>query len=462
VSRFRGHSAPRATAIRRVLIALGLCGAALLALPPALASPARGGAAASASPIKHVVVIYQENHSFNDLLGYLCVTEGGRCAGTTTGEISNGTKIPLKAEKDVPPGVGHEPADQLAAINGGMMNGWDHVQYCDASHSYQCLIQAHAGRVPTLWTLADTYAMSDMTFETSGSASWGSHLELVAATMDGFIGDEPQTAITPGKGSGCDSKKDTTWQGPGYPNPILVPSCVPDAQGQGPYRSSPVQYVPTIMDTLDAAGRSWHIYAPPRKGDFGYGWAICPTFYECLGSHQHDQVRLPTDFSKAAQKGNLPSLSIVIPYPPDSQHNSRSLMQGDNWIAKNVNAVMQGPDWNSTAIFITYDDCGCFYDPVPPPDGDGVRVPMVIVSPYAKPHFVDHKPATLASILAFAEHQFGLAPLPGGADGMAYDYAKAFNFSQRPLPAVALPLHTVPRSSLAYIAAHPPDADDPT
>jgi phospholipase C len=137
-------------------------------------------------------------------------------------------------------------------------------------------------------------------------------------------------------------------------------------------------------------------------------------------------------------------------------------MQGDNWIAKNVNAVMQGPDWNSTAIFITYDDCGCFYDPVPPPGGDGVRVPMVIVSPYARPHFVDHKTATLASILAFTEHQFGLAPLPGGADGQAYDYVKAFNFSQPPLAPVPLPLHTVPRSSIAYIAAHPPDPDDPT
>jgi phospholipase C len=435
--------------------------AALVWAGAAAASPARAGAAPDASPIKHIVVLYQENHSFNDLLGDLCVTEGGRCTGTTTGEISDGTKIPLKAEKDVPPGVGHEPADQMAAINGGKMNGWDHVQYCDKAHSYACLIQAKAGRVPTLWTLADTYAISDMTFETSGSASWGSHLELVAATMDGFIGDEPQTAIAPGKGSGCDSQKDTPWLGPQNPVPIVVPACVPNAQGQGPYRPSPVQYVPTIMDTMDAAGRSWHIYAPPKKGDFGYGWAICPTFYECLASKQHDQVRLPTDFAKEAIKGKLPNLSIVIPYPPNSQHNSRSLMQGDNWIAKNVNAVMHGPDWNSTAIFITYDDCGCFYDPVAPPKGDGVRVPMVIVSPYAKPHFVDHTTATLASILAFTEHQFGLAPLPGGFDGTAYDYTKAFNFAQRPLAPVALPLHEVPPSSIAYIAAHPPP-DDPT
>ena len=448
--------------MRRLVIALTLCGAALLALPPALASPSRSVARPNASPIKHVVVLYQENHSFNDLLGDLCVTEGNRCAGTTTGEISDGTKITLKTEGDIPPSVGHEPADQLAAINGGTMNGWDRVENCDASHKYRCLTQVHAGTVPTLWTLADTYTISDMTFETSASASWGSHLELVAATLDYFIGDEPQSAIHAGKGGGCDSQKDTLWQGPGYPNAIEVPSCVPDAQGNGPYRTSPVSYVPTIMDTLEAAGRSWHIYAPPRHGDFGYGWAICPTFYECLGSNQRDRMRLPTDFARAARKGKLPSLSIVIPYPPDSQHNSRSLMQGDNWIATNVDAVMQGPDWDSTAIFITYDDCGCLYDEVPPPDGNGIRVPMVIVSPYARPRFVDHNAATLASILAFTEHQFGLPPLPGGEDGSAYDYEQAFSFAQRPLPPVPLPLHTVPRSSLDYIAAHPPDPDDPT
>jgi phospholipase C len=447
--------------MRRVAVLVLVAGAVTAIGAASHGGPAAAGSRAS-SPIKHVVVLYQENHSFNDLLGDLCVTEGGRCAGTTTGEISNGRKIALTAESDVTPSVGHEPSDQVAAINGGAMNGWDHVAQCDKSFSYRCLTQVHAGRVPTLWTLADTYAISDRTFETNASASWGSHLELVAGTMDSFIGDEPQTGSRPGNGGGCDSRKNTPWQGPGYPSPIEVPSCVPNATGSGPYRPSPVAYVPTIMDTLEAAGRTWHIYAPPKKGDVGYGWAICPTFYECLGSAQHDQMRLPTDFAKAALKGNLPNLSIVIPYPPDSQHNNRSLMQGDDWIAKNVNAVMQGPDWNSTAIFITYDDCGCMYDEVPPPDGDGIRVPMVIVSPYAKPRFVDHTTATLASILAFTEHQFGLPPLPGAADGQAYGYAKSFDFSQRRLAPVALPPHAVPRSSLAYIAAHPPDPDDPT
>jgi phospholipase C len=215
------------------------------------------------------------------------------------------------------------------------------------------------------------------------------------------------------------------------------------------------------MDSLDAAGLPWHIYAPGTRHG-GYGWAICPTFYECLSTSQDKQMRQPNDFNDDAATGQLPALSIVIPYPNQSQHNGHSLMAGDNWIAKNVEAVMAGPDWASTAIFITYDDCGCYYDPVRPPSGHGIRVPMVIVSPYAKPHFVDHSTANLASLLAFVEQVFGLPPLPGGSDGSAYDYGLAFDFAQAPLPPIRLRLHAVPEASLRYMASHPPDPNDPT
>ena len=394
--------------MRRIAPALIACAIVMIGL-----SGSAQGEPTTKSPITHVVILYQENHSFNDLLGRLCLDEHDRCVASDTGQISNGQTLPLSSEGDVPPPAGHEPADQIAAINGGKMNGWDNVYRCATKDGhYRCLTQAPPGRVPTLWTLADTFAMSDATFQTSTSASWGSHLELVAATMDDFVGVQPDSAIGSGNGSGCDSDQDTAWQGPGYPKPIAVPSCVPDLLGRGPYRTSPVQYVPTIMDSMDAAGLPWRIYAPGPGGRGGYGWAICPTFYECLGSDQSKQVVRPGAFAKDASSGQLPALSIVIPYPAASQHNGHSLMEGDNWIAKNVEAVMQGPDWNSTAIFITYDDCGCYYDPVPPPPGNGIRVPMVIVPPYARPTFVDPTTATLASILAFVEQTFRLPPSP--------------------------------------------------
>ncbi len=404
-----------------------------------------------------MVVILQENHSFNDLLGKLCVDESNRCAGSTTGVISDGTRIDLRPEHDNPPSVGHTIADQVAAIDGGRMDGWDHVSGCAAKQKYACLSQAQAGAVPTLWSLADRYAMSDMTFQAQATASWGSHLDLVAATLDGFVGDQPVHALP---GTGCNSSGDALWRAnPGDP-PQYVPSCVPDRNGQGPYRSSPVPYVPTIMDSLDAAGLDWHIYAPGQK-NAGYGWAICPSFYECLGSDQATKVRHPHDFARDAASGRLPSLSIVIPYYNDSQHPPYSLLRGDNWIAQNVSAVMDGPDWKSTAIFITYDDCGCFYDPVPPPTGGGVREPLLIVSPWVRAGFVDHTLASHISMLAFTEHVFGLPPL-SGEDGSAYDYGGVFNFAQQPLPGIRLLLHPVPPGSLAYIRAHPPDPDDPT
>ena len=427
--------------------------------PGSSAAPDGHAGASFVTPIKHIVVIFQENHSFNDLLGKLCVSEHRRCRGSTVGVISNGQRIKLAPEPDLPPGVGHAVADQDAAINRGKMNGWDRVEDC-AAPKYLCLEQAQAGRVPTLWSLADQYVISDRTFESSPVASWGSHLELVAAQMDGFVGDQPSGGSS-GPGAGCDTERDGPWSpGAGTP-PIMVPACVPDKNGKGPYRPSPVTYIPTIMDTLDAAGLTWKLYTPPPSSG-GYGWAICPTFYECLGSDQAKNVKEPTDFAVDAAHGRLPNLSIIVPNPEDSQHNSRSLMQGDNWIAANVNAVMNGADWKSTAIFITYDDCGCFYDPVRPPAGFGVRVPMVIVSPYAKQRYVDHTDASFLSFLAFTEHSFGLPPLPGGREASAYDYRDAFAFDRSPRAARPLPLHRVPRSSMAWLATHHPPEDDPT
>jgi phospholipase C len=122
-----------------------------------------------------------------------------------------------------------------------------------------------------------------------------------------------------------------------------------------------------------------------------------------------------------------------MPSGANSQHNGWSMATGDNWIGKVVGAIMNGPQWQSTAIFITYDDCGCFYDHVAPPAGDGPRVPMVIVSPYAKPGYTDSTPATSASMLAFVEHVFGL-PALGGADATSYDFAGAFSFGASPPP----------------------------
>jgi phospholipase C len=466
-NRMSTHTRPAVAACAALLI-LG----ALVVSQAASASSAgpTGRGPLAGSPIKHVVVIYQENHSFNDILGRLCVDENNRCEGTTTGMLHTGVTYALKPESDTPGLVPHRHKDMVIAIDKGKMDGFDIMPgsndgssgfvkgSCAKKDGYPCLVQIQPGGLPNLWSLADTYVISDRTFETATSASWGSHLDLVSTTLDGFVGDQPRGG--PGPGAGCDSLGDAWWRDGNGPK-TLVPACIPDKNGKGPYRASPVKYVPTIMDRLDAAGDSWKLYAPGRKTQ-GYGWAICPSFYECLGSSQWQNVKNPADFAKDATSGKLPAFSVLVPYPQNSQHPQWSMIQGDDWIARNVQAVMDGPDWSSTAIFITYDDCGCFYDEVPPPKGLGIRVPMVIVSPYAKARFVDHQTASLASILAFTEGVFGLQPL-SKIDQNAYDYSNAFNFAQKPLAPIRLVQHPVPESSLKFLATHPQDVeDDPT
>ena len=419
-----------------------------------------GGTAASArttataesggAPIQHVVIIDEENHSFDNVLGVLC-TQLHRCDGTTTGVVStkDGQRVSftMPSTPDLVPGVGHLPDDQDIATNGGRMNGWNLISGCDASTGFACVSQYQPAQIPNISALASQYVISDRTFEPAVSASWGSHLELAASTLDGFLGYNPSNS-TGGIGWGCDSDLTTPWQAsPGAPVQS-VPSCVPKPDGTGAFEPTPVKWVPTIMDRLRAANRSWGIYAP-GPGASGYGWAICPTFADCLDSkevsHQYDNGQFAAD----AAAGHLPDFSILIPSAADSQHNGDSMIVGDNWIAQNLQSVMSGPDWSSTAVFITWDDCGCFYDHVSPSGTQGIRVPMIIVSPYAKAAYDDSTPASFNSLLAFTEHVFGLTPLTQ-EDRDAYDYANSFDVALSPTVRASTPV----RHGAVHLAQH--------
>jgi len=191
--------------------------------------------------------------------------------------------------------------------------------------------------------------------------------------------------------------------------------------------------MPTIMDKLDKASLRWKLYtAAPGHG---YLWAICPSFAACQYTSDRSKQVPTARVLINAREGNLPNFSVVLPTVRVSQHNGGSMREGDNWIGEVISAIEHGPDWQSTAVFITYDDCGCFYDHVPPPSGLGIRAPMVIVSPWARPGYVDSNDASMASLLAFTEHNFGLDPL-NERDAMAYDYSNAFDFDQTPLSPV--------------------------
>jgi len=341
------------------------------------------------------------------------------------------------------------------------MDGWAEIPGCSQSRGYGCLTQYRPRQIPNLTRLARHFALSDRTFQMDSVSSWGAHLELVAATLDGFLGDRapyPTGAQLRHMGWGCDSRLDASWRASPDDPVTSQPSCVPDHSLDpreypygGAYRPTPVKHVPTIMDELDRAGLSWKLYTAAGPGENGYGWSICPTFAGCLYTSQHRRQVSQGMVLKNARAGKLPNFSVVVPTWKTSQHNAESMAIGDNWIGKVVSAIEHGPDWRSTAIFITYDDCGCFYDHVPPPPGLGIRTPMVVVSPWVKAHKVDSHVASIASMLAFTERAFDLPALTG-RDAAAYGYRRAFDFTQRPLRPVRMVHTRVPKAERRRLA----------
>jgi phospholipase C len=223
------------------------------------------------------------------------------------------------------------------------------------------------------------------------------------------------------------------------------------------------------MDVMDSARLTYSLDAgtkPQGTTPFqssGYQWAICPTFADCIQTAQVSHVHTADQILTDASAGTLPAVSMVTPISANSQHNGDSMIAGDNWLGQVVGALEAGPEWSSTAIFIAYDDCGCFYDHVAPPTADlGPRIPVVIVSPYAVPGHTDSTIATQASFLSFIEDTFALPPL-GPNDAGAYDYSGSFRYrSTQPTKPVPMSVTAVPASSLAEMAAHPPNPNDPT
>ena len=339
------------------------------------------------------------------------------------------------------------------------MDGWQKIPggSCNAGTGYQCISGYQPRQIPNITNLAQHFAISDHTFSLADSPSWGVHMATVAAANDNFPCNNPFKAkgVRPGPGWGCDSNKVTPWIAPNC-RTLQVPSCVPTnlpgLRFGGAFERTPVKSIPTIMDRLDAAGLTWKGYGATRT-QAGYIWSICPTFAQCLDSSQDANLVPDAEFTAAAA-GTLPSFSVVTPGGPDylnGCHNEMSITACDNWVGQLVSAIEHGPDWSSTAVFITWDDCGCFYDQVPPgtnPDGtpQGPRVPVIIVSPYARPGYTDTTATTFTGILAYTEHIFGLAPL-GPNDAAAYSYSNAFNYAQEPLKPLHISRQPLPASA---------------
>jgi phospholipase C len=259
--------------------------------------------------------------------------------------------------------------------------------------------------------------------------SFPNHLYTVAAQSGGSL-DNPKPA-TP-YAWGCDADDNQT---------VLAQTAT------GTTESEPSCFdFQTLADELEGAHIEWKYYAPAR-GKYGYQWSALDAIQHIRnGPLWQERVVSDTQFTSDASQGHLPAVSWLVTGEA-SEHPPHSTCMGENWTVRQLNAVMNGPDWNSTVVFLTWDDFGGFYDHVRPPLVDnyglGPRVPLIIISPYSRKGQITHTIYEFSSFLTFVERRFGLPSLTA-RDLKANDMLDSFNFSQPPLPPLFLQEHGCP------------------
>jgi phospholipase C len=390
-------------------------------------APPQSTLASQLSVIRHVVFIIKENRTFDNYFG----TYPG-ADGATAGLSSNGTTIPLAHEPDsLPHDLCHAWSCAITAIDGGKMDGF---LTSDGTLAYTQFTQAD---IPNYFAYAKHFVLADRMFSSLHGPSFPNHLYTIAAQSGGVI-NNPGSKAAKLNSWGCDAPAGTTVQ-------------VLSLNGQLSLQF-PCFDFRILADSLQAGGVSWKYYAAGPK-DPGYIWSTYDAIHHIRDSSAWIRHVVPnTLFARQARAGFLPSVTWLTPTFNESEHPPSSACEGENWTVQQINAIMHGPAWKSTAIFLTWDDFGGFYDHVPPPDLDvyglGPRVPLLIISPYAKAGYISHTQYEFASVLKFIEERFNL-PALGPRDRAANDMTDSFNFSQKPLR--PLILHTRPCSKAAAI-----------
>jgi phospholipase C len=403
--------------------------------PPPTSGPTTGpttGPTPTPNPlIKHVVIIVQENRSFDNLFA----TFPG-ANGATSGQSKRGivqlVKYPLKDQYD----IHHIWQTFVTEYDNGAMDGFGSIAFTNGSPAGNWPYQyVDPNDIQPYWTMAKQYTLSDEMFETQSSGSFVAHQDLIAGDT-AINSDEVLANIPTHEPWGCDAPQGTLTSLLKTPR-VFLPN-------QGPF---PCLTYKTLRDSLDAGDVSWKYYAPTFNFQSGgWLWTAFDAIHDVrYGPEWKTNVITPeTTVLADAQKGNLPAVSWVIPDYKNSDHPASHSNTGPSWVAQVVNAIGENPNlWKSTAIIITWDDWGGFFDHVPPQQIDlqglGFRVPMLVVSPYAKAGHISHTHYEFGSILKFVETTFGVASL-GTTDARAASMLDCFDFNQtprafRPIPA---------------------------
>jgi phospholipase C len=377
-------------------------------------------------PIKHVIFLIKENRTFDNLFG----TFPG-ANGASTG-MDHGVERPLikgtdgRTYDDIP----HCYECALAAWDGGKMDGFNQSESADR----WAYTQLHRDQLPNYWHWATRNVLFDNFFASAQGPSFPNHLYSIAA-QSGGAHDNPRRkpSLTHGSNTfGCDAPGEQlveVFDSEG--NSRMVPPCF-DFETEG--------------DLLNDAGIPWSYYAASEQQK-GYIWSAFSAIRRYRLNPKRWQAHIqPVDrVVKDIGDGLLPPVTWITPRFEVSEHPEYSFCHGENFSTQVIDAVMRSDMWKDTAIFVTWDDYGGFYDHVPPPQVDdfgfGIRVPMLVISPYSVDGKVSGELGEFSSVLRFIEDNWSLTKLTR-RDRQATPMMSAFDFSQDPRRPDPLPLRT--------------------
>lgn len=384
--------------------------------------------AVAAFPIRHVIIVIKENHSFDNIFGTYPGADGA------THALAGNRRVRLGHTPDhTILDIGHAGDAALVAENGGRMNEFQTLPGAIQNGKDIADSEYHASDIPAYWKLARYFTLDDHFFSTINGPSFPNHLVFIAGTSDNTV-DNPRGQTQ--HAWGCDS------------GPYAVVPAENPVSGRH-YLVKPCLNMKTMADTFQSHGVSWKYYAP-GKFKSGYIWSSFDAIRHIRYSHLwKTNVVPPGDLFTDLRAGRLPQVSWIVPDQLHSEHPPASMCVGENWSTNIVNAVMHSRYWPDTLVVLTWDDFGGFYDHVVPPREDlislGPRVPTIIISPYARPHYIDHHLLEFDSILKFIEQDFHLPALTH-RDRTAPSLLSSLDFQQLPLTPITLPKERCPRA----------------
>jgi phospholipase C len=400
--------------------------------------------------IQHIVIIFQENRSPDNLFQDPVLIANGADI-QSSGLNSKGQVIPLSpidlgtlGSNPQTYDLGHLHHDFVVMYDNGKMDGADREScYANCPPNPQ-FMYVKPQDVQPYFSLAEQYTFGDRMFQTNQGPSFPAHQFIISGTSAPTASSTSFAAENPNNGGGvvgCLAPPDATV-------PII------DASGNESSAQYPCFEHPTLIDEFDAEGISWRYYTPEVGIADGIWTGPNAIQHLCQPQTQNgklvctgpDWSNVPTTTGQVItdiSKNQLPQVSWVIPNGPYSDHSGANNGSGPSWVASIVNAIGNSAYWSNTAIIITWDDWGGWYDHVAPRviNDDtswgsgyvyGFRVPLIVVSPYARAGYISHVTHDFGSILRFIEETFSLSSV-GYADVAADNLSDCFNFSQTPI-----------------------------